>query len=414
MNEREKDLLTPEEKERRQQVRERQRRQAREEKARKKKRAERIKLIIGTVFVTLLTAAAVFIVFRYVFPSADKPVEQPQTTTPSVEQTTEEATTEEPTTAGTTSEYPELKSKNGTFSTYSSGAIRVDNAAFGVCGKENDGLTSKYAALVSEVADSLKGKTKVYDLVIPTAYGITLPDDIRRQIANYADQEEIISKIFAKLSKEVAPVYCCDNLMTHRDEYLYFRTDHHWNGRGAYYAYEAFCRTKGIEPYPLEKREKKEFDGFLGTMYQNNGRDENLLPADTVEAFLPVSKNAVMKFTKTDGSTYEWPIIKDVSGWSSGAKYNTFAGSDNPITEFTNPDVTDGSVLIVVKESFGNALLPYLVDHYSKIYEIDYRYWSGNLVSFAEKVGADDILFANHILMPSTGLLVGNLSKIIK
>lgn len=413
MNEKEKTLLTPEEQERRHQVAEQRRRKARAERARKKRRAKKIKLTIGIVFVTLLTAAAVFIITRYVLPDAGKDARQPKTS-PSEEQTSTE-TTQTPTTAPEpTHDYPELKSKNGTFSTYSSGAIRVDNAAFSVCGTLSDSVTSKYAALVSEVADSLNGKTKVYSLIIPTSYGVTLPDDIKTQIANYADQGENIAKVFSKMSENVTPVYCYDDLMTHRDEYLYFRTDHHWNGKGAYYAYEAFCRTKGIEPFTLEKREKKEFDGFLGTMYQNNGKDENLLPADTVEAFLPVSANAAMKFTNTDGTTYDWPIVKDVSEWSSGAKYNTFAGSDNPITEFTNPDVADGSVLIVVKESFGNALLPYLVDHYSKIYEIDYRYWKGNLVSFAEEVGADDLLFANNIMMTSTSLLVGNLSKIIK
>lgn len=413
MNEKERTLLTPEEQERRHQVAEQRRRKARAERARKKRRAEKIKLIIGIAFVTLLTAAAVFIITRYVLPDAGKDARQPKTS-PSEEQTSTE-TTQTPTTAPEpTHDYPELKSKNGTFSTYSSGAIRVDNAAFSVCGTLSDSVTSKYAALVSEVADSLNGKTKVYSLIIPTSYGVTLPDDIKTQIANYADQGENIAKVFSKMSENVTPVYCYDDLMTHRDEYLYFRTDHHWNGKGAYYAYAAFCRTKGIEPFTLEKREKKEFDGFLGTMYQNNGKDENLLPADTVEAFLPVSANAAMKFTNTDGTTYDWPIVKDVSEWSSGAKYNTFAGSDNPITEFTNPDVADGSVLIVVKESFGNALLPYLVDHYSKIYEIDYRYWKGNLVSFAEEVGADDLLFANNIMMTSTSLLVGNLSKIIK
>ncbi len=414
MNEKEKTLLTPEEQERRHQVAEQQRCKARAERARKKRRAEKIKLIIGIAFVTLLTAAAVFIITRYVLPDAGKDARQPKTS-PSEEQTSSSYTTQTPTTAPEqTHDYPELKSKNGTFNTYSSGAIRVDNAAFSVCGTLSDSVTSKYAALVSEVADSLNGKTKVYSLIIPTSYGVTLPDDIKTQIANYADQGENIAKVFSKMSENVTPVYCYDDLMTHRDEYLYFRTDHHWNGKGAYYAYAAFCRTKGIEPYTLEEREKKEFDGFLGTMYQNNGKDKKLLPADTVEAFLPVSANATMKFTNTEGTTYDRPIVKDVSEWSSGAKYNTFAGSDNPITEFTNPDVADGSVLIVVKESFGNALLPYLVDHYSKIYEIDYRYWKGDLVSFAEEVGADDLLFANNIMMTSTSLLVGNLSKIIK
>ena len=33
-------------------------------------------------------------------------------------------------------------------------------------------------------------------------------------------------------------------LMQHRDEYIYFGTDHHWTADGAYYAYEAYCESK--------------------------------------------------------------------------------------------------------------------------------------------------------------------------
>ena len=73
----------------------------------------------------------------------------------------------------------------------------------------------------------------------------------------------------------------------------------------------------------------------------------------------------------------------------------------------------DGSVLVVVKESYGNALMPYLVDHYSVIYEIDYRYWQGDIVDFALSVGATDLLFTNNLTMISAGVLVGMLSNII-
>ena len=205
MNEKEKTLLTPEEQERRHQVAEQQRCKARAERARKKRRAEKIKLIIGIAFVTLLTAAAVFIIIRYVLPDAGKDARQPKTS-PSEEQTSSSYTTQTPTTAPEpTHDYPQLKSKNGTFNTYSSGAIRVDNAAFSVCGTLSDSVTSKYAALVSEVADSLNGKTKVYSLIIPTSYGVTLPDDIKTQIANYADQGESIIKVFRRCPKTSLP-----------------------------------------------------------------------------------------------------------------------------------------------------------------------------------------------------------------
>ena len=63
----------------------------------------------------------------------------------------------------------------------------------------------------------------------------------------------------------------------------------------------------------------------------------------------------------------------------------------------TNPNITDDSVLILVKESFGNPLPAFLCDHYSTIYIIDYRSWYGNIIDFAREVHADDLLFANNI-----------------
>jgi len=243
---------------------------------------------------------------------------------------------------------------------------------------------------------------------IPTAIGIMLPDDIQREYPYYTNQNVYIESFFSQVSENVVPVRIYDTLMNHRNEYLYFRTDHHWNGTGAYYAYETFCQTKGVEPYTREQREQVLFDGFLGTLYQNTG-DQALMPADTVYVYKPYSTTASMVYYDTSGRAYSWPIISDVTSWVASSKYSTFAAGDNPLTVFTNPEVTDGSVCIIVKESFGNALLPYLVDHYSTVYEIDYRYWYGNIVSFAKEKGADDLIFANNTYMLSGGTLLGML-----
>jgi len=66
-----------------------------------------------------------------------------------------------------------------------------------------------------------------------------------------------------------------------------------------------------------------------------------------------------------------------------------------------------------VKESFGNVLMSYFADHYSTVYEIDYRHWNGDLVSFAKEVGANDIIFANNIGMVRSSYLIGMMDKII-
>ena len=310
---------------------------------------------------------------------------------------------------------PQLLSKEGTYHDYGTCAIRVDNSAFELYDYE-DVSAESYAELVNQTADALAGKTTVYHLTIPMAVGVVLPDDIAKCLPGYTDQGSAIQKVCSKMEDNVVTVNCFDNLMEHRDEYLYFRTDYHWNGRGAYYAYESFCETKGIDVIPLEEREEKQFDGFLGALYWQNSSEDPVLAEepDTVFAYCPKSKNAGMTYTDKTGSTYNWNIITDVTNWKASTKYSTFAGADNPFAVFTNPDVTDGSVCIVVKESYGNALLPFLVDHYSTIYEIDYRYWEGDLIDFAMEIAADDLLFANNLSMIRSNFLIGKLAGIIQ
>lgn len=310
--------------------------------------------------------------------------------------------------------YPILKSKSGTYHEYKGASIKVDNSGFELYNYV-DSSAQKYADLVSKTAKALNGKTKVYALAIPTSIGIILPDDIKEKLSNYSDQDEAIKKIFSKMSQEVIPVNCYNNLMKHRDEYLYFRTDYHWNGRGAFYAYESFCNKKGIKAIPLEEREEKKFDGFLGELYWKNSNKDSELgnTPDTVYAYCPKSTTATMEYTDNNGKTYPWKIVCDVSKYKASTKYSTFAAGDNPITVFKNPEVKDNSVLVIVKESYGNALLPYLVDHYSTIYEVDYRYYNGNLIDLAKEKGANDLIFANNLSMIRSNYLIGKLSGII-
>ncbi len=331
--------------------------------------------------------------------------------------TTEVSTASQPTTGTVDTakeQRPSIKSKSGTYHDYGTFVLRIDDKAYENYGYV-DASAEEYAKLVNKTADSLKGKTKVYSLPIPTAIGVVFPDDIAPKFPDATNQAPAIQSIFDKMSENVIPVNCYTNLLKHRDEYLYFHTDYHWNGRGAYYAYETFCKAKGVEPIQLSDRTEKQFPNFLGALYWNNSSKDPILAEnpDTVYAYYPKSSNATMSYTDVKGQTYDWNIITDVSGWDNSSKYSTFAAGDNPVAVFKNPDVKDGSVAIVVKDSYGNALLPYLVDHYSTIYEIDFRYWEGNLISFAQEKGANDLIFANNLSMIGNNFLIGKLSGII-
>ena len=90
-------------------------------------------------------------------------------------------------------------------------------------------------------------------------------------------------------------------------------------------------------------------------------------------------------------------VIFDESTAAASLKYGAFIMGDNPYTVIENPDLSDGSKCIVVKESFGNAFVPFLVDHYQTVYVVDYRYYSGSVSQLARDKGVTDVLFVNNL-----------------
>ena len=353
----------------------------------------------------------------YTLPTVTEPTEPPtvppETTVPPTEPPeTTVAPTEPPATTEPPPVIPQIISQSGHIEYYPNGIIKVDNAAYEpyIFIPQSVRL---YAQQVSAIADMLKGHSNVYCLPIPTAVGVTFPDDVLPNLTNYYDQNEAIIEIFDYMSENVIGVNCHGNLMLHRDEYLYYRTDYHWNGPAAYYAYETFCQVKGVEPYTMEMRKEERFEDFKGLLYQvSSNRDPDLGESpDTVIAYQPYFPNVTMKFgSGYYGTLYSYPIIQNGDILDTGSKYLCYAAGDQPFAVFTNPDVTDGSVCIVIKESYGNVLMSYLVDHYSTVYELDYRYWEGGIAAFAKQVGATDVIFANNLTMISSVYLVGMLS----
>lgn len=113
-------------------------------------------------------------------------------------------------------------------------------------------------------------------------------------------------------------------------------------------------------------------------------------------AYKPMSTNK-MKMTMADGTTYDWFVVNDVSGYGSSMKYGAFAGGDQPYSVVENPEITDGSACLVIKDSYGNALIPYLVDHYQYLYWIDFRYYKGSIYDLVAEKNIKDVLVLQQI-----------------
>lgn len=291
--------------------------------------------------------------------------------------------------------------------------FRIGSAAYEVCAF-NEGAALSYAALVGETAEALSGETRVFCLIIPEACDIMPGDEERKALPEHTDTCACIASIYAAMPESVKKIAVWDKLKAHSEEAIFFRTDHHWTARGAYLGYEAFCEAAGIARIPLEEYRSVCYDGFLGSYFTESGGDGKLLPAETVEAFYPVSEGVTLTVTDEAGRTEVRPMVADVSEMPASAKYMTFAGGNNPFSVISDPEKEDGSVLILVKESFGNPMAAFLCGHYSTVYMIDYRYWDGNIIDFAREAHADDLLFLNSFRAADTGSGVGFLSMIVK
>lgn len=273
------------------------------------------------------------------------------------------------------------------------GILVIGDTGYEYC-SFHQGVADKYVGIINKTAQQLKGVSNVYCMVVPTSMDITMSDNVRKGI-NSCDQSEVAKYIYDSLNTGAKSVDLYTQLRMHRDEYVYFRTDHHWTALGAYYAYAKFCETAGYKPMSLEKYEKVSYGDFLGSFYGDTNNSAMKKNPDELIAYLPPYKSS-LTFTNTQGKSFNWELVHDVSNYPISEKYNSFAGSDNPFTVIENLSKEKGKTCLVIKESFGNAMIPFLVGKYKKVYVIDYRYYKKGIITFAKQNKIDDVLFINN------------------
>lgn len=271
-----------------------------------------------------------------------------------------------------------------------------------------------YTAAINRAGQLLNGSAAVYDMIVPTSMGITAPESLTAAV-NTSDQKKALDYMYSCISSAKAvPVY--DILKAHKNEYIYFRTDHHWTALGAYYAYYNFMTLKGETPTVLADYVQWEFPGYLGSFYTSSGKLPQLAAnPDTVFAYQPKDTNTA-EIHYENGTVANGDIISDMS--ASSQKYLTFIKGDRPLAVINNPAKQDGSACIVIKESFGNAFVPFLVSHYNTVYVVDYRYFSKidgrGLVQLCADTGAKDVLFINNISATRNKALVAAIDSFVR
>ena len=253
-----------------------------------------------------------------------------------------------------------------------------------------------YVAALDNAAARLGEGHQVYSILVPNNSGVLL-SDAENAAMDSSDQRQAIAYYYNSYGDGVTSVPTIDTLIQHSDEYLYFRTDHHWTALAAYYVYRNLCDIKGWTPHELDEFEMMSFPGFLGSAYNELRLGSMEAYPDIVYAWVPLGTNDMVYYD--DGVPTEWYVVFDVTGWASGSQYITFIGGDHGWSEIHNEKITDGSSCVVVKESYGNCFVPWLVDHYEHVYVADWRYVGFDVVDFMLENDVDDLIMCNNIMI---------------
>ncbi|NLC72311.1 MAG: hypothetical protein GX684_00840 [Ruminococcaceae bacterium] len=278
--------------------------------------------------------------------------------------------------------------------------IQIGDSAYAYFGFIKDAC-DRHADIVNRCSDMLAGhNAKLFDFLAPTGIGIVLSSDFMKTV-NSSDQGKTISYIFSKVNDNVGKVNMFNTLIAHNTEYLYFRTDHHWSALGAYYGYTKFCSVAGFKAVPLAEFTPLDQGEFLGSFYSTSP-SKHKLRADNVMSYKPPGN---IKMTVTDhyNNTYEAGIIQNMKDRGVHNKYLSFIAGDHPFIHIENKDLTTAPNCVVIKDSFGNPVVPYLTQHYKNIYVIDYRKYKE--MSLSELVKKYDV--SHVILMESLAMAQG-------
>lgn len=285
--------------------------------------------------------------------------------------------------------------------TQSGGLILTDNSAMEIYYKSEEAL-EKYANLINRAKNKLPN-TRVISMLVPTAIEIMTPDPTYN--TDVHSQKEAINFAYSKMQKNIYKVNSLDTLNMHRDKYIYFRSDHHWTALGAYYGYTAFCKTTKQTAVPLSALQRGRKDNFLGSLYKLSQSSVLSNNPDYVDYYLPRRQTTGEIYQTIDMSDEPYPLDVVATNIEDSNKYLVFIQGDQPLEKIVTSN-KNGRSILVIKESYGNALVPYLCDNYQTVYVIDPRNISGDLATFISNNHINDLLVINYMFATSNSTFI--------
>lgn len=225
-----------------------------------------------------------------------------------------------------------------------------------------------------------------YVMLVPTA--AALYKDKLPKYAMVGDEEAYLGKVRRLMPSNIHFVNLLLALNVERGQPIFYKTDHHWTTEGAYVAYLELCKQMGLTPQRKEDFNiQQATDEFYGSLYSKSGFRH--LQPDNINLYLPRDpENYTVTYVDEEESTDTLYAMEQLQ---KKDKYAVFLNGNHARIHIKTAH-PDGRKLLVVKDSYANSFIPFLLKHFSEIDVVDLRYYDGELTSFVDEHDIDDML----------------------
>ncbi|MCI8336331.1 MAG: hypothetical protein HFI72_04160 [Peptococcaceae bacterium] len=227
--------------------------------------------------------------------------------------------------------------------------------------------------------------------LIPTSTAV-LADYLPRY-AQPVDEVAIMQQAEQKGKGQIPVFSLYPELAAHKEETIYYHTDHHWTTLGAYYGYVALGDFLGYEPYDLSAFTREPVsDTFYGTLYSKG--NFSFIPPDKIELFhlkdaLAGKEQNIQVTVVDDGTEYDSFYVREKL--LEKDQYTLFLGGNHAYVKIETGAGT-GKRLHLIKDSFSHCLVPFLALHYDEIHLYDLRYFHHAFADYIQGGENEDVL----------------------
>lgn len=230
-----------------------------------------------------------------------------------------------------------------------------------------------------------------YFMLVPNAIEI-----LHDKLPSYGysdDQTTYINAVKTSLDSNIEFIDVSGSLYSKKDEYIFYKTDHHWTTKGAYYAYVELSKNMGLTPHDKDYFNVQTItDNFYGSLYSKSGFRH--IKPDSIELYVPkAAKEYQVEYYDNNISSNS---LYDMDSLNKKDKYTAFFGGNHPLIKITT-NTNNENKLVVIKDSYANCFIPFLTEYYSEIYVVDPRYYNDDFNTLIESNKINNMLILYNL-----------------